>query len=195
MTQTFADHRAARNYAAALLAEARLFSAVAVTGDFLTALADMIRDDGNQVHTLTLCYKKVNGNSQISTFFASQGCTQPDFILRFLVLLAAHNRFSLVPTIAQLYKHLYDQEMGIMEVSVISAAPMTDQDQQAIVGILKKQWGQPRVMFSVNPLLLAGFQILVGSSLYDLSLAARLRQFKTKLSGVIARSYEGEVPQ
>jgi F0F1-type ATP synthase delta subunit len=47
----------------------------------------------------------------------------------------------------------------------------------------------------VNPLLLGGFQILVGSSLYDPSLATRLQQLKTKLSGVIARSYEGEVPQ
>ena len=195
MTKTLGHHRTARNYAAALLEEARAFSAVAVTGDCLTALADLIRQDPNVPYTLNACYQKPKANSPVAAFFADRGCTQPQFILRFLALLAMHNRFSLLPTIADMYQRLYDEEQGIVDISVISATPLTDDEETQITTLLQARWPQPRVMFSVNTLLLGGFQILVGSCLYDLSLANRLQQLKTKLSGVIARSYEGDLPQ
>jgi ATP synthase F1 delta subunit len=195
MTQTLGHHRTARNYAAALLEEARAFSAVAVTGDCLTALSDMIRQDPNTPYTLNLRYKKPDLASPLVDFFAAKGCTQPAFILRFLTLLAMHNRFSLLPVIADMYQRLYDEEQGIVDIFVISAAPLKEDEETQITDLLKQRWPQPRVMFSVNSQLLGGFQVLVGSCLYDLSLANRLQQLKTKLSGVIARSYEGDLPQ
>ena len=195
MTQSFAHHRTARNYAAALLEEARAFSAITVTGDCLTALSDIITQDPNATYTLNQCYQKGSPQSPLVAFFAAKGCTQPLFILRFFSLLALHNRFSLLPAIATIYQRLYDEEQGIVDISVISATPLTDDEENQITDLLKQRWPQPRVMFSVNALLLGGFQILVGSCLYDLSLANRLQQLKTKLSGVIARSYEGDLPQ
>ncbi|MFM7621463.1 MAG: F0F1 ATP synthase subunit delta, partial [Alphaproteobacteria bacterium] len=105
------------------------------------------------------------------------------------------NRFALVPMIADMYQRLYDEEQGIVDISVISAAPLQQDEENQLITLLKQRWPQPRVMFSVNSRLLGGFQILVGSLLYDLSLANRLQQLKTKLSGVIARSYQGDLPQ
>lgn len=195
MTQTLAHHRTARHYAAALLEEARVFSAVTITGDCLMALADLIRQDPNIPYTLNACYQHPKADSPVATFFADRGCTQPAFILRFLALLARHNRFALVPMIAHMYQRLYDEEQGIVDISVISALPLSPDEETQLTSILQTRWPQPRVDFSVNPSLLGGFQILVGSSLYDLSLANRLQQLKTKLSGVIARSYQGDFPQ
>lgn len=195
MTQTLAHHRTARHYAAALLEEARAFSAIAITADCLTALADLIRQDPNIPYTLNLCYQNPKADSPLSAFFADCGCTQPAFILRFFALLAMHNRFALVPMIADMYQRLYDEEQGIVDISVISAAPLQQDEENQLITLLKQRWPQPRVMFSVNSRLLGGFQILVGSLLYDLSLANRLQQLKTKLSGVIARSYQGDLPQ
>jgi ATP synthase F1 delta subunit len=155
----------------------------------------LIRQDPNVPYTLNACYKNPKADSPVAMFFADRGCNQPAFILRFLGLLARHNRFALVPMIADMYQRLYDEEQGIVDISVISALPLSPEEETQLTTVLQTRWPQPRVGFSVNPLLLGGFQILVGSSLYDLSLANRLQQLKTKLSGVIARSYQGDFPQ
>ena len=190
MNNSFIHNRAARQYAIAVFNKANDNNAIAITNDFLCAMADVFSAMPNAGYELTMRYN-VGGTINIANIFTEGGCKNFGFAEDFLALLAKRNRFYLLPDIAKSYQSLCDRHNNLKHIAVVSATSLNDTDKNAITNELSKLFGTCRVDFSINTTLLAGFQIVIGSSLYDLSLSAKLQKMQSSLTGVVGRYYKG----
>jgi F-type H+-transporting ATPase subunit delta len=102
---------------------------------------------------------------------------------RFLALLAENKRLPFLPEIAELFDRLKDDAEGVVDVQVISAAPMADGEQQQLVAALAKRFGrQVRVHASVDASLIGGAIVRAGDLTIDGSLKSRLERLAYELT-------------
>ena len=74
------------------------------------------------------------------------------------------------------FKRLVKLEQDRRAAQVESAVPLTPEQQSSVAGNLEKIYGRGlNLSFGVNPALVGGLRVRVGSDVYDGSLAARLR--------------------
>jgi F-type H+-transporting ATPase subunit delta len=78
-----------------------------------------------------------------------------------------------------------DADRNIVEASVESAAPLSDETVARLVSILRSKTGSDiRLKASVSPEILGGFVVRVGSEVYDASVAQRLERVRQSLLAV-----------
>ncbi len=100
-----------------------------------------------------------------------------------LRILAENGRLSQLPMIAGQYRRLRDEAEGTVEVEVISAHPLKDEQTTAIAGALKKRLGRDvQLNCSVDEALVGGAVIRAGDLVIDGSAAEHLRQLSSALS-------------
>jgi F-type H+-transporting ATPase subunit delta len=94
---------------------------------------------------------------------------------RFLAVLASNRRLASLPAILADFKILYDAHKGIVNVQAQTAQPLTPAQQSALlnklVGHLR---AQVKLTTHVNPALLGGLVVQIGSKLIDNSLKTKL---------------------
>ena len=101
---------------------------------------------------------------------------------KFLGLLAANRRASALPSVIAAYERLAAAERGAISAEVTTAAPLTDAQQQSLAAALRQALGKdPEIETRVDPALLGGLKVKVGSRLYDASLRSKLDQLKFAL--------------
>lgn len=95
---------------------------------------------------------------------------------RNLIGVAAQNRRAAdLPGIASAYRALLARERGARQVEIVSAKPLTESEQSAIVDSLSKTLGvkvQPETR--VDESLIGGFVVRVGSRQFDASIKSKL---------------------
>lgn len=102
--------------------------------------------------------------------------------LKFLGLLAANNRASALPAVAKSFAALAAKKRGAVAAEVTSATPLTDAQATGLKSSLRQALGKdPELTIKVDPAILGGLRVRVGSRLYDASLKGRLDQLKTAL--------------
>lgn len=119
----------------------------------------------------------------IGQIFADQ--ISPTF-LNLLKLLADRQRIGYLDAVLERYLELYRDQNRIALASVSSAQPLTDEQLAAITERVRKVAGTDKVEVNTNldPALIGGFVLSVGSKVIDASLAGQVRRLGLALAKV-----------
>ena len=101
---------------------------------------------------------------------------------KFLGLIAHNGRAAALPAMAKAFFALAARRRGTVAAEVTTAAPLSDAQQKGVAAALRQSLGQdPEMTVRVDPALLGGVRVRVGSRLYDASLKTRLDQLSAAL--------------
>lgn len=167
----------AKRYAAAFLDVARESGSLDPIGKDLHQLQRLLTDSAEFhdfiVHPLvspdqqSTCINQIFGNS---AFPLTQNLFK---------LLISRERLSLLPDIVAIGLELWQEEMGIQPVQVVSAATLSVDQEKALVSKLAARSGKEiQLHTSVDECLIGGFLLRIGDQVEDYSLATKLETFK-----------------
>jgi F-type H+-transporting ATPase subunit delta len=102
--------------------------------------------------------------------------------LKFLGLLAANRRTAELGGIGAAFGALVAAHRGLVSARVTTAAPLTAAQSKALASALRSALGaDPQVETVVDPAILGGLKVRVGSRLFDASLKSKLDSLKFAL--------------
>ncbi len=105
----------------------------------------------------------------------SQRMQAPPVMSDFLTQLLQKNRAILLPEISEAFAELADQQKGIQQVWVGSAKPLASAEKEQIKNRLTQSLHHGvEVAFEVDPHLIAGLKIKIGSRVFDNTVLGRL---------------------
>jgi F-type H+-transporting ATPase subunit delta len=100
----------------------------------------------------------------------------------FIGLLAANRRASALPVIISAFERLYAAHRGVVAAEVTTAIALTADQAQGVKAALGQALGQePEITTRVDPTILGGLKVRVGSRLFDASLRSKLDSLKFAL--------------
>jgi F-type H+-transporting ATPase subunit delta len=100
-------------------------------------------------------------------------------------LLARNRRLFALPAVVRTFRALAARERGEVAAEVTSAQPLEAEHVAALKAALKERLGQEVTLEArVNPAILGGLIVKVGSRMIDTSLRTRLQSVKTRLKEV-----------
>lgn len=105
-----------------------------------------------------------------------------DLTTRFVEMLVDKRRERLLVDVADAYLALRDDQLGVTEVSVRTARPLSAADEQAIGQTMGQFTGKTtRLDVTVDPMLMGGLVVRVGDTVYDGSVLNRLESLRDRL--------------
>ena len=105
-----------------------------------------------------------------------------EIVTNFLRVVARHGRLDLLPAILREARLRNETRQGRRRVQVISARPLDSQAESRIRSRLAESLPfQPILETRVDPSLIGGIVIRVGDTVYDSSLAMRIKQLRERL--------------
>jgi F-type H+-transporting ATPase subunit delta len=175
-----------------------------VAGRYATALFELAREAGaiGTVETsLTQFKSSLNASDDLRQFVRSavfSASTQVKALgallkvmeidpmtQNLLLLLAKNRRLSAVDDIIRAYDALAASHRGEVAARVTSAQPLTAEQMQSLNATLQARLGKtPRIEADVDPSLLGGLVVKVGSRMIDTSLKAKLNTLKLLMKEV-----------
>ncbi|MFH1662856.1 MAG: ATP synthase F1 subunit delta [Chloroflexota bacterium] len=104
-------------------------------------------------------------------------------VLNLVYLLISKGRVSMLPDIADEYRHLVDEHNGIERADVTTAIPIDDKDRQNLSEKLSDITGKKVIIESehVDPDLIGGIIVKVAGKLIDGSTRGRLAELKKEM--------------
>ena len=113
----------------------------------------------------------------------------PAGVVRLSALLAQRGRIDRLAGVSTEYRRLLDRNRGIVEATVTSAAPLTDDEASAVTAWVARTTGKEvRLAAAVDESLIGGLTVRVGDTLLDASVRGRLERLRTQLlTGARAR--------
>lgn len=125
----------------------------------------------------------VNGNSKKSIIKSIFNEKIDSKTLKFLLVLCDRGRISYLDSIVNKAMELAYKSASIEMVKVTSSISFTSAQQESLISKLKTLTGanQIKLDIEVNPNLLGGFVIQIGSKVIDTSLQGQLRQLSSYL--------------
>ncbi|HEY2709138.1 MAG TPA: F0F1 ATP synthase subunit delta [Caulobacteraceae bacterium] len=101
---------------------------------------------------------------------------------KFIGLVAANRRAEALPGMIAAFEKLAAADRGAISAEVTTALPLTDAQAKALAASLRTALGKdPEIETKVDPAILGGLKVRVGSRLYDASLKSRLDSLKFAL--------------
>jgi F-type H+-transporting ATPase subunit delta len=117
---------------------------------------------------------------QVLKAIADGSVSEP--MLGLLYLLVDKGRILYLPEILKEYQRLYQEETRVAEVSVKSAAALTQEDESQIRTALEKALKRQVILHAeVSPELIGGLVVRVGDQVFDNSLRTKLQNMKKDL--------------
>ena len=103
---------------------------------------------------------------------------------RFVLLLAAKRRLFVLLDAIRDFEALRARQRGEIDAEVTSARPLNDGETTEIKRVLKSKFGRdPQIVARVDPTLLGGLVVKVGSRMIDSSLRAKLNGLRAAMRG------------
>lgn len=103
---------------------------------------------------------------------------------RTVLLMCSKRRLFLLPEVIRDYATLVAQQKGEVEAEVTSARPLSDAQTAELKRVLKGKLGRdPLLQTRVDPTLLGGLVVKVGSRMVDSSLRAKLNGIRIAMRG------------
>ncbi len=119
----------------------------------------------------------------LNAALAAQGIS--DLVRNFVSVTAVNRRMRDLPRIAAGFARYVAGRRGEVVAEVISAQKLTDSQRQALYARLTEAgYGSAKLQEQVDPSLLGGLVLKIGSKLYDTSLKSRLNRLNHSLKGV-----------
>jgi len=104
---------------------------------------------------------------------------------KFLGLLAANRRLFALPGAIVGFRQILAERRGEATAEVTSAAPLTEGQVSALIASLKNSVGRKvDIVSKVDPSILGGLIVKVGSRMVDSSLKSKLQRLKLAMKGV-----------
>jgi F-type H+-transporting ATPase subunit delta len=171
----------ARRYAQALF-ELLDQSNIEATRGTLHGLAQAIKDSSSLRHVVASPAFGVDDKIGVLTELAGRfGC--PPVVKAFLGQLVKKNRVRFLPDIAEAFATLVDRSKGTQQVTVSSAAPLPEAEQDRIKTRLRETLKREvDVTFQTEAAHLAGLQIHIGSMVVDSTVRGRLNAMQALLT-------------
>ncbi|MGH6893307.1 MAG: F0F1 ATP synthase subunit delta [Dongiaceae bacterium] len=182
--QTSEQGGLAKRYAAALFElaeENRTLDAVA--GD-LAALGHMIADSAD---LQKLIYSPVMQRADQARAIGAvaQAAALGELTQRFLGLVAANRRLFTLPAIIKSFRKMLADKRGEVAAEVTAAHALTDAQQTAVSEAIKRVvGGKVSIDMKVDPSLLGGLIVRVGSRMIDGSVKTKLQKLQLAMKGV-----------
>jgi len=102
--------------------------------------------------------------------------------LNFLRVLLANYRIPLLEEAVQAYRKIANDRMGIVEVKITSAAPLSEGQRQDVAARFRELTGkQVELEFETDDKLLGGMQAQIGSTVYDGTVRGSLARIREQL--------------
>lgn len=102
-----------------------------------------------------------------------------DLTCKFIGLMAQKGRLSLLPDAIKGFSILLAEERGEETAEVTSAKPLSDMQREALANNLKSAFGKDvKIDAHVDPSLLGGLIVKVGSKMVDASLKSKLERLE-----------------
>jgi F-type H+-transporting ATPase subunit delta len=112
---------------------------------------------------------------------------EDQLVRNFLLLLAEKNRAGDVDEIAREFERLVAQDKGILDVQVTTAVELSDEEAREVIAEIEKSSGRKvEATHSVDPDLIGGIVLQVGSLRLDASVRGRLNRLRRELKGSAA---------
>lgn len=103
-------------------------------------------------------------------------------VRNFLNVVTVKRRLALLDEICSRYQALLDEAEGIVRAEVRSAVTMSDAQRSALEGALRRSTiAQLRCGYQVDPSLVGGVAVRIGSTIYDGSVRGRLDALRRQL--------------
>jgi F-type H+-transporting ATPase subunit delta len=101
---------------------------------------------------------------------------------KFLGLLAANGRASALGSVIAAFEALSAEARGVVSAEVVSALPLSPAQSKGVAAALRQALGKdPEISTRVDPSILGGIKVKVGSRLFDASLRSKLDSLKFAL--------------
>ena len=101
----------------------------------------------------------------------------------FLFVLVDNRRTALLPEIAREFETTLLQRLGVAEASVTSARELSAPQKQKLAGTLESVTGKKiEARYAVDPMLVGGLVVRIGSTVYDGSVRAQLERLAARLT-------------
>ena len=103
---------------------------------------------------------------------------------RFILLLASKRRLFALPDIIRAYRNMVSKQKGEMSAQVTSARPLSDDEIAELKSILRSKLSKDVKLDSrVDPSLLGGLIVQVGSRMIDSSIRTKLNGLRMAMRG------------
>jgi len=107
-----------------------------------------------------------------------------ELVQRFVQVLARNRRLALLPQMIAAWRHILAQARGEVTARIVSATRLTKTQQKTIETALAEALsGKVHIENEVDPSLIGGLVVTVGSRMIDTSIRTRLNTLKTLLKG------------
>jgi F-type H+-transporting ATPase subunit delta len=168
-------------YAQALFDLAVETDAVAAIEADLISLAGMLKDSADLRKLIVSPAFSADDKAKGLAALAARAGLQPT-TARFLGLLAANRRTGALPAIIEAFRSLVERRRGLVSAKVTSAVALSAAQTASLTSALRKALGKdPQIETHVDPAILGGIKVRVGSRLYDASLKSKLDSLKFAL--------------
>ena len=170
----------ARPYAQAVFSLAKDKGRLAQWSEMLRFMAEVWSNDRVQ---LALANPKFTKDDVERSLLGICG-EQLDGVARNLLqVLVRNDRLVTLPHIVELYEQLRQEHENIIEASVDSAFPLSDQQLAGLVATLERRTGRKvQATVSVTPELIGGVTVKIGDDFWDASVRGQLNDMAAALT-------------
>ncbi len=174
---TLADH-----YADALADVAIQQNSVAQIQRELTAFLSLVRES----HDLALildspAVQRANKRAVVEALVAEMGASRT--LRNFLFVVVDRGRTRLLGEIQDAFERRLDDRQGIVRAEVSSAQELADPEKAELRGALERLTGRRvEAAYRLDPALLAGTVVRIGSTIYDGSVRSQLERLRERMA-------------
>jgi F-type H+-transporting ATPase subunit delta len=169
-------------YAAALFDLAQAEKSVPATRE---ALARLERAIAEVPELRRLLDGRTTKGSSEAMLAVARSLDLPSLVVRFLGVVARNRRLAALPRIMRAFEARADALAGVETATVRAAHPLSDAQQEELKRQLKARTGADmRLDVTVDPALLGGLVVRLGSRQIDSSIKTRLERLGQQMKGV-----------
>lgn len=123
---------------------------------------------------------RASKHAAIEQLVARMGASRT--LRNYLFVIVDQRRAGMLPEIEQAFSAILDARQGIMQATVTSAADLTPGERAELDAALAKLTGKKvQAQFSIDPALIGGAVVKIGSTIYDGSVRAQLDRLRARM--------------
>ncbi len=168
----------AERYAGALFELAKANNEVEKAERSLDRFLDTLRNSADlQRFVLSPVFSSGDQQQGLAAVLKAAGIA--GLVRDFLLVLTRNRRLFAVESVIKSFKALSAKERGEVEAEIISAFPLSRAQSQDLIDALRQKLGKsPKLTVTVDPKLLGGLIVKVGSQMIDTSLRTKLKNLE-----------------